>query len=33
VVQNTLRSMQFGGPIAQVFYGLATMPQGQEDED
>ena len=33
VVQNTLRSMQFGGPIAQVFYGLATMPQGHEDED
>jgi hypothetical protein len=32
-VQYTLRSMQFGGAIAQVFYALATMPQGPEDED
>ena len=33
VVQQTLRSMRFGGSIAQVFYALATMPQGPEDED
>jgi hypothetical protein len=32
VVQHTLRSMQFGGPIAQVFHGLATMPHEHEDK-
>jgi hypothetical protein len=32
VVQHTLRSMQFGGPIAQVFHALATMPHRDEDE-
>ena len=37
VLQHTLRSMQFGGPIAHVFHALTTMPQkhqdNHEDED